>query len=161
MTSQPLYMKPHPICRVTYALHLWHHSPNQCHHSHSIDHITHSLYGITLAICVACLHYTRHNILTLWHQATIFMKPQSLYLTSYILYLCHHTHCLGYITQTKFLRSHLLYMMTSYPLYMTSQPLNVCHHTYFFNGITPFVCRTSHPLCVSYHIHCIKHYLHI
>ena len=27
MTSQPLYMKPHPICRVTYALHLWHHSP--------------------------------------------------------------------------------------------------------------------------------------
>ena len=22
-----LYMKPHPICRATYALHLWHHSP--------------------------------------------------------------------------------------------------------------------------------------
>ena len=107
------------------------------------------------------LHYTRHNVLTLWHQATIFMKPHSLYLTSYILYLCHHTHCLGYITPTKFLRSHPLYMMTSYPMYMTSQPLNVCHHTHSFNGITHFVFRTSHPLCVSYLINCIKHYLHI
>ena len=89
------------------------------------------------------------------------MTPHPLYLTSYILYLCHHTHCLGNITTTEFLRSHLLYMMTSYPLYMTSLPLNVCHHTHFFNGITPFICRTSHPLYVSYHIQCIKHYLHI
>ena len=107
------------------------------------------------------LHYTRHNVLTLWHQATIFMKPHSLYLTSYILYVCHHTHCLGFIAPTKFLRSHPLYMMTSYPMYMTSQPLNVCHHTHSFNGITHFVFRTSHPLCVSYLINCIKHYLHI
>ena len=107
------------------------------------------------------LHYTRHNILALWHQATILMTPHPLYLTSYILNLCHHTHCLGNSTPTEFLRSHLLYMMTSYPLYMTSLPLNVCHHTHFFNGITPIVYRTSHPLYVSYHIHCIKHYLNI
>ena len=61
---------------VIILLYLWHHSlyiwnhiqyvgrhmhytcditaPNRCHHSHSIDHIPHSLYGITLAICVAC-----------------------------------------------------------------------------------------------------------
>ena len=73
------------------------------------------------------------------------MTPHTLYLTSYILYLCEHIHCLDDITPTEFLRYHLLYMMTSYQLYMTSQPLNVCHHTHFFNGITPFVCRTSHP----------------
>ena len=36
----------HYTCNIT--------APNRCHHSHSIDHNTHSLYGITLAICVAC-----------------------------------------------------------------------------------------------------------
>ena len=89
------------------------------------------------------------------------MTPHPLYLTSYILYLCHHIHSLDDITPTEFLRSHPLYMMTSYPLHMTSQPLNVCHLTHFFNDISPFVCRTSHPLYVYYHIHWIKHYLHI
>ena len=44
---------------------------------------------------------------------------------------------------------------------MTSQPLNVCHHTHTFNDITPFVCRTSPPLYVYYHMHFIKHHVHI
>ena len=44
---------------------------------------------------------------------------------------------------------------------MTSQPLNVCHHTHPFNDITPFVCRTSPPLYVYYHIHFIKDHVHI
>ena len=44
---------------------------------------------------------------------------------------------------------------------MTSQPLNVCHHTHPFNDITPFVCRTSPPLYVYYHIHFTKHHVHI
>ena len=26
MTSQPLYMKPHPVCTATYTLHIWYHS---------------------------------------------------------------------------------------------------------------------------------------
>ena len=156
---------------VITLLHLWHHSlyiwnhieylgrhmhylcditaTNRCHHSHSIDHITHSLYGITLALGVAFLHYTRHNILALWHQATIFMTPHPLYLTSYILYLCHNTHCLGYITPTEFLRSHPLYMITSYPLYMTS--------SHWMCVITPTFSMLLHPLYVGHHTHYMYH----
>ena len=98
------------------------------------------------------LHYTRHHILALWHQATILMTSHPLYLTSYPLCLCHHIHCIDDITPTEFLLSHPLYMMTSYPLYMTSQPENVCHHTHPFNDIAHFVCRISPPLYVYYHI---------
>ena len=119
---------------------------NFCDHTHSIDIITPTLCMTSCSAYVwQILHYTRHHILTLWHQTTIFMTSHPLYLTSYPLYLCHHIHCIDDITTTEFLRSHLLYMTTSYPLYMTSQPRNVCHHTHSFNDITPFVFRTSHP----------------
>ena len=67
------------------------------------------------------LHYTRLHILFLWHQTTIFMTSHPLYLTAYPLYLCHHIQYIDDITPTEFLRSHSLYMATSYPLYMTSQ----------------------------------------
>ena len=94
------------------------------------------------------------------------IKPP--FLWNHTHYIWHRIYCICVITPTALVISHQLnfwdlirYMMTSYPLYMTSQPLNACHHTHFFNGITSFVCRTSHPLYVSYHIHCIKHYLHI
>ena len=96
-------------------------------------------------------HYTRHHILALWHQATIFMTSHPLYLTWYPLYLCHHIHWIDDITPTQFMRSHLLYMTTSYPFYMTSQPLNVCHHNNSFYYITPFACRTSNTQYVKYH----------
>ena len=79
------------------------------------------------------------------------MTSHPLYLTWYPLYLCHHIHCVDDITPTQFLRSHPLYITTSYTFYMTSQPQNVCHHTNSFNDITPFVCRTSNPLYVKYH----------
>ena len=107
------------------------------------------------------LHYTKHHIRALWHQATIFMTSHPLYLTSYPLYLCHHTHFIDDITPTEFLRYPLLYMTTTYTLHMTSQPLNVCHHTHSFNDITPFVCRTCHPVYIKYNIHSINHYVHI
>ena len=49
MTSQPLYMKPHPVCRATNTLYISDiTATNLCHHSHSIDNITHTLYDITL-----------------------------------------------------------------------------------------------------------------
>ena len=43
MTSQPLYMKPHPVCRATYTLYMWHHSHYLCHHTHCIESITPTL----------------------------------------------------------------------------------------------------------------------
>ena len=127
VTSQPL------ICVITLTLLITSHTLCITSDSDNIWHL---------------LHYIRHHILNLWHQATTFMTSHSLYWTWYPLYLCHHIACIHDITLTEFLRSHPLYMMTSYPLYMTTQPMNMCHHTHTFNDITPFVCRISHPLYV-------------
>ena len=123
------------------------------HHTHCVTSHSDNVWNI--------LHYTRLHILTLWHQATVFMTSHPLYLTSYPLDLCHHIHCIDDITPTEFLRFHPLYMNTSYPLHMTSQLLNVCHHTHSFNNITRFEYRTWHPLYVKYHMHSIKHHVHI
>ena len=91
----------HYTCDIT--------ATNLCHHSHCIVSITptlcmtsHSAYEWQI------LHYTRHHILTLWHQTTIFMTWRPLYLTWCLLYLCHHIHCFVGITPTVFMRSHPL-----------------------------------------------------
>ena len=169
MTSYSLYTTSHhSLCHHT--TYLWHHSlyiwnhiqyvgqhihytldiiaTNLCHHTHSIDIITptlcmtsHSAYEWQI------LHYTRHHMLILWHQTTVFMTSHRLYLRLYPLYLCNHVHCIDDISPTVSIRSHPLYM-TSYPLYTPSQTMHVCHHTHTFDDITPFVCRTSHPLYV-------------
>ena len=102
-------MNPHPVCRSRYTIYRWHQSHSLCHHSNCIENITPTL-------CMTshspyewqCLHYTRHHILTLWSQSTVFMSSHPLYLTSCKLYLCHHLHCIEDITPTVFLRSHLL-----------------------------------------------------
>ena len=109
MTSQPLYLKPHPVCRVTYTLYMRHQSHYLCPHPHSIENITRIL-------CMTShspymwhrFHYARQHILTLWPQTTVFMSSQPLYLTSWPLYLCHHIHFIDDITPTIFLRSHPL-----------------------------------------------------
>ena len=124
MTLQPLYMKPHPVCRATYTLYMRPHSHYLCPHTHCLDNIT----------CILCMtshlpymwhrfHCARHHILTLWPQTTLFMSSQPLYLTSCPLYLCHHIHCIDDITPTVILRSCLLYYTTSFPLYTTWQSL--------------------------------------
>ena len=109
MTSQPLYMKPHPVCRATYTLYRRHHSDYLGPHTHLIDNITRIL-------CMTShspymwhrLHYTRHHILILWPQTTVFISSQPLYLTSHPLYMCHHIHCIDDVTPTVFLISHQL-----------------------------------------------------
>ena len=109
MTSKPLYMKPHPVRRATYTLYMRHHSHYLCPHTHCIDNITPILCMTSHSPYVwHRLHYTRHHILTLWPQTTVFMSSQQLYLTLCPLYLCHHMHCINDIKQTLFLRSHLL-----------------------------------------------------
>ena len=109
MTSKPLYMKPHPVCKATYTLYMRHHSHYLCPHSHCIDNITTTLCMTSHSPYVWYrLHYTRHHILTLWPQTTVFMSSHQLYLTLCRLYLYHDIHCINDITQTVFLRSHLL-----------------------------------------------------
>ena len=109
MTSQPLTMKPHPVCRATYTLHMRHPSHYLCPHTHCIDNITCILGMTSHSTCRwHRFHYARHHILTLWPQTTVFMSSEPLYLTSCPLYLCHHIHCIDDITPTVILRSHLL-----------------------------------------------------
>ena len=108
MTSQPLYMKQYPVCRATYTLYMRHHSHYLCPHTKSID-------NITPTICMTShspyvwhrLPYTRHHILNLWPQTTVFMSSHPLYLTlwplcvdvsSHPLYWWYHTNCISEIT---------------------------------------------------------------
>ena len=79
------------------------------------------------------LHYTRHHFLRLWHQATIFMTSHPLYLTWYLLYLCHHTHHIDDITAT---------------IWMVSHPVYLWHHSPYIYDIvsTKYDIRT---LCVD------------
>ena len=108
MTSQPLYMKPHPVCRATYTLYMRHHSHYLCPHTQSIDNITPTLCMTSLSPYVwHHLPYTRHHILTLWCETTVFTSSHPLYLTScplcvYVsshpLYWWYHTNCISEIT---------------------------------------------------------------
>ena len=169
MTSQPLYMKPHPVCRATYTLYMRPHSHSLCPHTHCIDSITPTHWMTSHSPYV--LHhvpYTRHHILTLWPQTTMFMSSHPLYWTSCPLYLCHHLHCIDDITPTVSLRSHLLYVTTSYPLYTTWQPLYVITTTAFmtsdslhmtsppgFYDISSPIPVTSQTLCFWIHVNYI------
>ena len=109
MTSQPLYMRPHPVYRATDTRYIRHHSHSLCPHNHCIINITPTVCMTTHSPCVwLLLHYTRHHILTLWYQTTVFLSPHPLYWSSCPLYVCHHLHSIDDITPTLSLRSHLL-----------------------------------------------------
>ena len=109
MTPQPLYVKPHPVCQATYTLYMRHHSHYLCPHTRSIDNITPNFSMTSHSPYMQHrLHYTRHHILILWPQTTVFMSSHPLYLTSCPLYLCLHIHSIDDITPTVFLRSHPL-----------------------------------------------------
>ena len=72
------------------------------------QHHTHSLYDITLSRCVAlfALYKTSHpHFMTSNHRVYV-ITPTIFTLCP--LYLCHHIHSINDITQTLFLRSHLL-----------------------------------------------------
>ena len=74
------------------------------------------------------------------------MASQALYLTLYRHYFCHHIHSID-ITPTVFMRSHPLYMSTSYPLYTTTYSLYLYHHrhcTYVSHPLFPW----CHTLCI-------------
>ena len=75
------------------------------------------------------------------------MTSHPLYLISYWRSFCHHIHSIDDITPTLFMRSHPLYMSTSYPLYTKTYSLYLYHHSHC-------TC-VSHPLFPWYHTLCI------
>ena len=91
------------------------------------------------------------------------MTSHPLYLSSYQCYFFPHMHCFDDIPPTLFMRSHSLYMSTSYPSYCLQEPINcVCtitatetcvshplfqgYHTLFIYDIAPTICKTSDTL---------------
>ena len=177
MTSQPLYMKPHPVCRATYTLYMRHHSHYLCSHTHCIDNITPTL----------CM--TSHSPYV-WHLCTIQDNTTSLYDLK-PQFLCHHTHyiwhrvhCICVITSTLLMISHQLYFwdhihynsrhhihcmqhdshwicVITATRSMISRPFYAWNHThYMYNiiypikGITPIFYEIT-PRCVWHDMHCI------
>ena len=120
MTSQPLNMKPHPVCRATYTLYMRHHSHYLCPHTHCIDNITPIHCMISHSPYVwHCLPYTSHHILILWPQTSV---------------LCHHTHyiwyrvhCICVISSTVLMISHQLYFW-DHLCYNSRQYINCIRH---------------------------------
>ena len=147
MTSEPLYMKPHPVCRATCALYMRHHSHNLCPHSHSIDDITSTL-------CMTS------------HSPYFALYKTSLYYTSSSLYdlkppcLCHHTHyirhrvnCICVITSTVLMISHQMYFW-DHILYNSRHHINcIWNNSHWICVITPTRSMTSHPFYAWHHTH--------
>ena len=111
MTSQPLYMKPHPVCRVTYTLYMRHHNHYLCHHTHSFDDVTPFLcmtshpYMYNIIYPIKASHHVRYDI-----TFTVFMTSLPLFLnTSFTVslssrpvYQLQHTHSLYYIAHSMY-----------------------------------------------------------
>ena len=137
MTSQHLYMKPHPICRAT--------ATNQCHHCHSIDHITHTLYGITLAICVAsfALYKTTSSLYDI--------KPP--FLWHHTHYIWNHIYCICVITPTVLVISHQLNFWDLIRYIWWHHIHCIWHHSHWICVITPTFSTELHPLYVGHHTH--------
>ena len=106
MTSQPLYRKPHPVCRATYTLYMRHHSHYLCPHSHCIDNITATLCMIShspyvwhrLPIQEITSSFYDLRPPCLCHHTTIFVIVSTESVSSHPLYWWYHTNCISEIT---------------------------------------------------------------
>ena len=146
MTSKHLYMKPHPECRETYTLYMRHHSHYLCPHTQSIDNITPTLCKTSHSPYVwHHLPYTRHHILNLWPQNTVFKSSHPLHLTLYPLYLCHYIHCLDDM--------HQLYFWDHFRYNLPHHIQCIWHDSNWICAITPTRSEISHPLQVWQHTH--------
>ena len=134
MTSQPLYMKPHPVCRATYTLYKRHHTHYLCPHTHCIDSITPTLCMTSHAVCLAsfALYKTSHpHFRTSDHcvyviTPTIFDIVSTVSVSSHPLYWWYHTNCISEIT------SAILHNIISILYDMTD---TVWHHNHFIHDI--------------------------
>ena len=128
LTSQPLYMKPHTVCKATYTLHMRHHIHYLCPHTHCID-ITNTLYYITLAIWVPsfALYKTSHpHFMISNHRvyvitASIFDIMSTVSVSSHPFYWWYHTNCISEITIRYNSQQHI-HCIWHYSHCLTSQP---------------------------------------
>ena len=110
------------------------------------------------------LHYTRHHILTLWPQTTVFFSSHPLYWTLCPLYLCHHLHSIDDITATVSLRSHPLKFTASSPFYTSWLPMCDIKTTAlmtsdYLHMTSPPGFLTSRPLYLWLHRHYVCEYM--
>ena len=143
MTSQPLYMKAHPVCRATYGLHMRHHSHYLCPHSHCIDNIT-CILGMTSHSPYIGIVSTTQDITSSVYD----LKPPCLCHHSH--YIWHLVHCICVITSNLLMISHQLYFWDH--IHYSSQ-----HHIHCIRHDTH--CMTSQPLLLWHQIPYISHHM--
>ena len=136
---------------------------NLCHQTHFIDHIMPTLCMTSHSAYVWHLsHYTRHHILTLWHQTTVFMTSHPLYLTLYPLYLCHHIHCIDDITP-KYLRDLICYIWWHHMHCKRHHIHHICYITATVFGSSHMIYQwhhTKYGIHHTWHTYDIIHSLH-
>ena len=163
MTSQPLYMKPHPICRATYTLYMRHHNRYLCPHTHCIDNITPTL-CMTSHSPYVCHRCTIQGITSSLYD----LKPPCLY--HHTNYIWHRVHCICVITSTIFMISHQLYFwdhirynsrhhihcirhdshcMTPQPLHSWDQIPYIWHHLQGLCHLVPYTCDITYTMFVN------------
>ena len=143
MTSQPLDMKPHPVCRATYTLYMRHHTHYLCPHTHCIDnsipifvwHHTCHICGIVCPIqdITSSLYDLKPPFYVI--TPTTFDIVFTVSVSSHPLYWWYHTNCISEstsaiihdiisivydMTPTLCVTSYALYI-TTYQLLMSSQ----------------------------------------
>ena len=106
-------MTTQQLCNFTATMYVWHHTHTICHHNPWINFIKPIVYITSYTL-------TWHHIHNWGHHITLCMTSGPLYLTSFPLYLCHHTHTIDDITAT---------------ICMTSHPVYLWHHIHYIYDI--------------------------
>ena len=132
-TSHTLCMTSHTLCISSHSPYVWYFC--------TIQDITYLLYDIKPPFLGHHMHYIWHRIYCACViTSTVLMISHQLNFWDLIRYIWwHNIHCILY---------HSYWMCVITP-------------TFSMIDITPFVCRTSHPLYIQYHINSMRHHTHI
>ena len=173
MTSQQ-------VCKSSHLAHAW-------HHTQSTSHLIHTIWHEWSCFMTSHTWHSWHQISSLWHHiyslghnTTLCMTSCPLPLTSYPLYLCHHTHPIDDITTTTWKVLHPVYLWHHIP-YVFDKISTKCDITTLCFVVTtlayvwhPLHCRwhsihsitqttifmISHALQASHHTLCIRYCTH-
>ena len=153
MTSQPLYMKPHPVWGQ--HIHL------TCDITATISVITPTVYTSSRPLFL--WHHTRHicGIICIMQDITssLFdLKPP--FWGHHTHYIIHPVHCICIITPTLSMRSQPLYVW--YHIQYMWDILSTIFMTSYALGMTtePFVLFTPHSEYVWHHLHYKRRHIH-
>ena len=189
MTSQHLYMKPHPVwgqhihltCDITatiwvitlsvqttsHPLFLWHHTWNICGIVCIIQDITASLFDLKSPFRGYHTHYIRYRV------HCICVITPTLSMISQLLYIRYHIQYMWAILSNIFMTSYTLCMTTQPCVLITPHSAYVWDHLHYGRHHIHSITRnhnlydftstsgmTSHPLCqTSHHLYLCHHNL--